>query len=144
MFGVIGLAGTISAKVAGRLVDKHGSNRLISLGLLLALSGFAVFAIWGDSLTGMIIGVILVDLGVFGSQIPNQVRILAIDPKAQSRINAIYMLYYLGGAIGSAVGVRVISVAGWSGLTLFGLAVVGVALIYHLLRNKKQRALSLA
>lgn len=145
MFGVIGLAGTISAKVAGRLVDKHGSNRLISLGLLLVLSGFAVFAIWGDTLIGMIIGVILIDLGVFGSQIPNQVRIFAIDPKAQSRINAIYMLcYYLGGAIGSAVGVRVISVAGWSGLTLFGLTVVVVAFIYHLLRNKKQRTLYLA
>ena len=145
MFGVIGLAGTISAKVAGRMVDKHGANKLIGAGLVLILSGFVVFAMWGNTLTGMIIGVILVDLGVFGSQIPNQVRIFSLDSKAQSRINAIYMLcYYLGGAIGSAVGVHIIALSGWTGLTLFGLTVITLAFIYHIIRSKKQRVMAIA
>jgi predicted MFS family arabinose efflux permease len=145
MFGFIGLAGAISAKVSGRLVHKFGSPRLISAGLLLILFGFAVFALWGNTLMGMIIGVILVDLGVFGAQIPNQVRIFAIDPKAQSRINAIYMLcYYLGGALGSAIGVRIISMAGWNGLTLFGVFLVSTGLFYHLYSSKKQQAIAIA
>ncbi|WP_413701285.1 MFS transporter [Psychromonas sp. KJ10-10] len=139
MFGIIALAGTIGAKVSGRLVNKYGASKLITVGLLFILSGFAVFALWGDTLTGMIIGIVLVDLGVFGSQIPNQVRIFSIDPKAQSRMNAIYMLcYYIGGAIGSAVGVSVMSAYGWIGLSFFGLVVVLLALIYHAIKSKKQ------
>lgn len=90
-------------------------------------------------------GVLLVDVGVFGSQILNQVRIFSIDPKAQSRINAIYMLcYYLGGALGSAIGVRVIAVAGWNGLTIFGISMVVLALIYHTVRSRKSTSLASA
>ncbi|REG82702.1 MFS transporter [Marinomonas pollencensis] len=139
MFGLIALAGTLGAKVSGRLVNRYGANKLIAAGLLFILSGFVVFALWGDTLAGLIVGIILVDLGVFGSQVPNQVRIFSLDPKAQSRINAIYMLcYYLGGAVGSAIGVHVIAVGGWIALTLFGLVIIVLALIYHLMRSRKQ------
>ncbi|TXR54963.1 MFS transporter [Reinekea thalattae] len=138
LFGVIALAGVIGAKVSGHLVDKYGSVRLISFGLLLILTGFVIFALWRDSLAGLIVGIILVDLGVFGCQIPNQVRIFSIDPKAQSRINAIYMLcYYIGAAAGSAIGVHFMGISGWSGLSLFGLSLTLIALIYHLVRSKR-------
>lgn len=65
---------------------------------------------FGSSLIGLIIGILLVNLGVFGAQIPNQFRIFSIDTKAQSRINAVYMLfYYIGAALGSVFGVKVMS-----------------------------------
>jgi len=122
LFGFLGLAGIFSAKLSGRLVNRWGANKLIGVALFSIILGFITLAIWGNSLSGMIIGIILLDLGVFGAQIPNQVRIFSIDPKAQSRVNAIYMLcYYLGGALGSAVGVQIFSQSGWLGLSLFGL-----------------------
>lgn len=138
LFGVLGLAGISSAKIAGRLVNKYGSKLLISVGISLVIAGFVVFALFGDTLTGMIVGVLLVDFGVFGSQIPNQVRIFSIVPKAQSRINAVYMLgYYLFGALGSMFGVQVLSAMQWHGLTIFALILSGSALAYHQITSKK-------
>jgi hypothetical protein len=58
-------------------------------------------------------GIVLIDLGVFSAQIARQVRVLSIEPAAQSRMNAVYMLcYYLGPACSSAAGVKVMSMAG--------------------------------
>lgn len=136
MLGFVGLAGIIGAKVAGRLVNAVVPGRLITIALLLILSAFGVLAILGDSLAGLVVGIVLLDLGVFGAQIPNQVRVFSIDPKAQSRINAVYMLcYYLGAAVGSAAGVKVMSVAGWHGLALFGIALSVAALLHHAWRQ---------
>lgn len=140
LFGLVGMAGIVGAKLAGRLVDTHGSAKIMTVALALVLSSFAVLAIWGDSLAGLVVGVILLDVGVFGAQIPNQVRVFSIDPAAQSRMNAVYMLgYYLAAAAGSAAGVKVMSLAGWTGLTLFGLALAAIALAHHLLRQKAAR-----
>lgn len=137
LFGFIGLAGIFGAKISGRLVNSWGANKLILIALAFIAAGFAVMFIFGHSLSGLIVGIILVDLGVFGAQIPNQYRIFSIDRSAQSRINAVYMLfYYLGAALGSMVGVKVMSNFGWSGLTLFGVVLSSIALAYHFSKNK--------
>jgi len=138
--GGIRVAGILGAKISGRMVNSLGPKRLITVALLLIAGGFAVMLNWGDSLTGLIAGIILADLGVFGAQIPNQVRVFSIDPDAQSRMNAVYMLfYYLGGALGSAFGVRAIEGAGWSGLTLFAMALLAAALLNHFLNGTGQK-----
>ena len=138
LFGIIGLAGIFGAKAAGRLVNRVGAGRLISFALVMVLASFAVLAAWGDSLAGLIVGIILLDLGVFAAQIPNQVRVFSIDPKAQSRMNAVYMLcYYLGAAAGSAIGVKMMSVYGWQGMSLFGLALAAVALVHHGVKQRR-------
>ncbi|WP_424933532.1 MFS transporter [Amaricoccus macauensis] len=140
MFGLVGMAGIIGAKLAGRLVDRFGPARIITVALGLVVSSFVVLAIWGNSLTGLVVGIILLDIGVFGAQIPNQVRVFSIDPDAQSRMNAVYMLgYYLAAAVGSALGVKVMSVAGWYGMALFGFGLASMALIHHLWRNEAAR-----
>ncbi len=105
-FGVIAMAGVIGAKVSGGLVNKVGSRNMVNVALSLIVSGFIVSGVFGDTLIGLIAGIILIDLGVFSAQVSNQVRVFSIDPAAQSRINGIYMLgYYLGGALGSFCGV---------------------------------------
>lgn len=133
MLGLVGLAGIFGAKLSGHLVKNIGAERLIAVALFLIASSFGVLAFWGDSLIGLIAGIILLDLGVFGAQIPNQVRVFSIDPDAQSRMNAMYMLsYYTAAAIGSAVGTKVMSIWGWSGVTVFGFVLSVVAIAYHL------------
>lgn len=143
LFGIIGLAGIFGAKAAGRLVNRVGAGRLITLALLMVVASFVVLALWGDSLAGLIVGIILLDLGVFGAQIPNQVRVFSIDPKAQSRMNAVYMLgYYLGAAAGSAIGVKVMSLYGWEGLSIFGLALAAAALLHHGIKQRRDPAVT--
>lgn len=135
-FGFIGMSGIIGAKISGGLSGRFGPNVIITAGLLFVLSSFGVLMIWGNSLAGLIIGTILLDIGVFGSQVSNQVRVFSIDPKAQSRMNAVYMLcYYIGASLGSVIGVKIIADMGWIGLTIFGSALAVVALIYHLIKN---------
>jgi AhpD family alkylhydroperoxidase len=139
LFGLVGLAGIFGAKLAGRLVDSQGPARIITAALGLVTAAFVVLFFWGESLGGLIVGVILLDLGVFGAQIPNQVRVFSIDPNAQSRMNAVYMLgYYLAAAIGSAGGVKVMSIAGWHGVAVFGLLLAITALLHHLIRNMRK------
>ncbi len=136
LFGLAGMSGILGAKLAGRLVDSWGPRPIMTCALVLVALSFGVLAVWGNHLAGLVIGVILLDLGVFGAQIPNQVRVFSIDPDAQSRMNAVYMLcYYIAAALGSAVGVKVMSLAGWEGVSLFGAGLAALAILNHL-RNR--------
>ena len=48
---------------------------------------------------GMVVGVILLDLGAQSAHVSNQSRIYAIRPEARSRMNTAYMVaYFVGGA----------------------------------------------
>ncbi|MCK8080641.1 MFS transporter [Vibrio sp. 1CM24A] len=130
MFGVIALAGVIGAKVSGSLVSKFGSRNMISMALVIITAGFVISGLFADTLAGLIVGIILIDLGVFSAQVSNQVRVFSIDPQAQSRINGIYMLgYYLGGAFGSFAGIQAFERAGWMGVVGFSIAVVILSFI---------------
>jgi predicted MFS family arabinose efflux permease len=138
LFGFVGMAGLVGAKASGLWVNRFGARFLITAGLMLVLLGFGVLVLCGDHLAGLILGILLLDIGVFGSQIPNQVRIFSIDPKAQSRLNAVYMLFYfVGASLGSVLGVKVMGEAGWLGLSFFGLSLALLALIYHLLQGRR-------
>ncbi|GGP68468.1 MFS transporter [Shewanella saliphila] len=130
MFGVIALAGVIGAKVSGSLVSKFGSSNMISMALAIIVTGFVISGLFADSLIGLIVGIILIDLGVFSAQVSNQVRVFSIDPQAQSRINGIYMLgYYLGGAFGSFAGIQAFEFTGWVGVVGFSIVVVTLSFL---------------
>ena len=48
-------------------------------------------------------------------------------------MNAVYMLcYYTGAGLGSAVGVKMMSLFGWQGMAVFGLTLGALALGHHL------------
>jgi predicted MFS family arabinose efflux permease len=132
-FGFLGLAGIFGTKLSGKLINKMGANRLITIALSFILLGFFIMFIFPNSLWALILGILLVDLGVFGAQIPNQHRVFSIDPKAQSRLNAVYMLfYYLGAALGSTIGVKIMGYYSWEGLSLFAMVLTFIAITYHI------------
>jgi predicted MFS family arabinose efflux permease len=132
MFGLAGMAGIVGAKASGRWVASLGTWRTMGLALLVLLTG--TLMLWGFqySLVGLVLGIVLIDLGVFAAQVPNQVRVFAIEPSAQSRLNAVYMLfYYLGAAIGSAAGVKLMTAYGWPGVMTLCVALSAGALLLH-------------
>jgi predicted MFS family arabinose efflux permease len=132
MFGIAGMAGIVGAKVSGRWVGSLGTWRTICSALLVLLVGTLVMWGYSYSLIGLVIGIVLIDLGVFAAQVPNQVRVFAIEPSAQSRLNAVYMLfYYLGAAIGSASGVQLMTAYGWPGVMGLSVALSASALLLH-------------
>jgi len=132
MFGIIALAGVSGAKLSGKLVNRIGSRNLITIALIIIAIGFTVSSYFGNSLAGLIVGVILIDFGVFSAQVSNQVRVFSIDPAAQSRINGVYMLFYfIGGAFGSLVGVKVFDQFGWSGVSVFSVTLIFLSLLVN-------------
>src|SRR6201999_3099004 len=104
-FGGIGAVGVLFAPLAGRLSDRKGPAYTVTLAIVISILSYVVFAGAGQWLWGLIAGVIVMDLGVQAGHVANQTRIYALIPEARSRLNTVYMVtYFLGGALGSALG----------------------------------------
>jgi cyanate permease len=87
---------------------------------MLVAFGFLYFG--ATSLTALLIGVLLLDVGVQGIHISNQSIIYALDASARSRITTIYLTsYFAGGAVGSAAAGLLYDAFGWHGVCSAGL-----------------------
>ncbi len=102
LFGLVGVAGILAAPLAGKVSDTRGPHGVIGLSIALMAASFVLFAAW-PSLLGLVIGVVLVDLGAQAAMVSNQSIIYGLAPDARGRVTTIYMaVMFLGGAVGSA------------------------------------------
>jgi predicted MFS family arabinose efflux permease len=130
LFGLVGAAGAAGAPMVGRLADKHGPRFAVGASLCVILVSYFVLWGMGKTLAGLIVGVLLMDVGVQASHVANQARIYSLAPDARSRLNMFYMVcYFAGGAVGSLLGAYAWRVRGWSGVCVFCLAVMALALL---------------
>ena len=129
LFGLVGVVGATAASVVGALADRM--NPRIITGVMIAVTLLAFIAFWltGYWLWGLIIGVILLDLGAQGTHISNQTRIYALNAGARSRLNTVYMVFYfIGGSLGSILGSYGWSIARWNGVCFVGVILVALAI----------------
>jgi predicted MFS family arabinose efflux permease len=128
LFGLLGIAGALTAPLAGRFADRASPRRAIGAAVGINLLAWIALLLGGRSLAGLAIGVVLLDAGTQGAQVSNQARVYALPAHAHSRLNTIYMVaYFVGGAIGSVLGATAWTTWGWAGVCGFGLLVTGVA-----------------
>jgi len=133
LFGIVGAAGVMVATLAGRLADRYGPRGVISAGIALSGASFVVLTLW-PGIPGLIAGLILLDLGVQGTQIANQSIIYALQPEARGRLNTVFMTgMFIGGAIGSGCAGVGWTLAGWPAVCGIGLALALGSLVAHLL-----------
>jgi len=105
LFGLVGIAGAAAAIVVGKLADKIQARLITGVMILVTFLSFVLFWLFGHWLWGLILGVILLDLGTQGTHISNQTRIYSLNPAANSRLNTVYMVsYFVGGSLGSLLG----------------------------------------
>ena len=131
LFGLIGLAGALAVPRVGRLADRRGARFATGASLLVALVSFGVFALLGRNLAGLVLGVVLLDVGVQSAHVANLARVHALDPAARSRRNTVYMVsYFAGGALGTWLGVRAWARFGWTGVCATGAAFLLLALAF--------------
>jgi len=131
-FGVLGATGALIAPVAGRVADRHGSRAVVTLGLSLLAVGFCILWLFGYHIAGLVVGVVVLDLGMQASQIANQTRIFGLEPGARGRINTIYMtVYFLGGSLGSLFSTIAWAHWEWSGVCALGLIMLALAALLH-------------
>lgn len=132
LFGLVGITGALAAPIVGRLADRKSPKFTIGIGMVLVIISYICFFLFGFKLWGLIIGVILLDLGVQSCQISNQARVFALNEEARNRINTVFMVsYFIGGALGSFLGSYNYAHFGWYGVCIFGLLTQLIALIVH-------------
>jgi predicted MFS family arabinose efflux permease len=138
-FGFVGAAGALTAPLAGRLADKRGTRYVVTAAggvltvsyVLLWLSERAHTTV-AMHMLGLVIGVIVLDVGAQMMQVANQTRIFGLGAQARSRLNTIYMtMYFVGGALGSALATLAWSRWQWDGVCALELAFLAAAGVRH-------------
>lgn len=138
--GLVGVIGALASVFMGKISDRRGARFGVGLGTLIETSSFVVLWLLGHHLLGLIVGVILLDLGTQSAQVSNQSRIQALGDENRSRNNTIFMFsYFVGGASGSLLGSFAWQIAGWSGVCALGLIYGLLGLIGHHLIFKKTK-----
>ncbi|MDQ2729426.1 MAG: MFS transporter, partial [Actinomycetota bacterium] len=121
LFGLVGAAGALCASFAGRLADRGLSRPATAVFAVLVATSFLPIWFGRHSLVALIVGIIALDIGVQGLQVTNQSLIYRLAPETRSRVTSVYMvMYFAGGAAGSAVGGAVYAQDGWAGICLVG------------------------
>jgi len=137
LFGLVGAFGALAAGFMGKLSDKMDAYKLSTFTLLLIIISFVIFIFSGNSIAGLIIGVIILDMGVQATHISNQSLIFALKPEARNRINTVYMVtYFIGGGIGTYLASQAWASYKWTGVCTVGIALSLTATIVHLLSHK--------
>ncbi|GAC1389892.1 MAG: MFS transporter [Ktedonobacteraceae bacterium] len=141
LFGLVGVAGALAASYIGKLADRIDARIITGTMITAALLAFVVFWLLGQMLWGLILGVILLDLGTQGAHISNQTRIFSLSAEARSRLNTVYMvIYFIGGSLGSLLGAYGWSIGRWTGVCLVGTLLLVAALAVYVLRSRQANA----
>lgn len=131
LFGLLGVAGVMMASIAGHLHDLGHSRLATGSSLALVILGFILMGLWPHQVTAIVAGIVLLDLGVQGTQILNQSTIYTLRPEARSRLTTAYMTcFFIGGAIGSAVAAASFTHYGWSGVAMAGGGFGAIGFLY--------------
>jgi predicted MFS family arabinose efflux permease len=138
LFGIVGVVGVVAAPLAGRLADRRGPQSVALAGAAIACVSWIIFGFWG-SVAGLIVGVVILDVGVTSAMVSNQHVVYALHPEARGRLNTIFMTgMFLGASLGSAGATIAWSHNGWNAVSLFGagLAILAAALQGHAHRRR--------
>jgi predicted MFS family arabinose efflux permease len=128
LFGLVGIVGAAAAPIVGRMADQRSPRLTAKIGVTTTTLSFLLFWAWGHVLWGLIVGVILLDLGVQTTQISNQAQIYSLPAEIHGRLNALYiMFYFVGGAIGSFLGAYGWSYWRWQGVCAVSLLLLASA-----------------
>ncbi|MBL4935552.1 MFS transporter [Clostridium sp. YIM B02515] len=132
LLGLVGISGALAAPLVGRIADKRGPRFVIGICISVVILSYILFLFLGFKMFGLILGVILLDLGVQSCNVSNQTRVHSLNEEMRNRINTVYMVsFFLGGSLGSFLGTYSYSHFGWYGVCIFGIATQIIAFIVH-------------
>lgn len=139
LFGFAGVAGALAAPLIGKAADQKSPRFTVGIGVILSTLAYLFFSFFGFHIWGLIVGVIVLDLGNQCGQVSNMARVQALGDRARSRNNTVFMFsYFIGGAAGSFLGTLSFQNFGWYGVCAVGLAFQLAAILIHFLVYRRQ------
>ncbi len=145
LFGLVGVAGALAASFVGKFADRRDARSANGAMMLVTLVSFILMWLAGQWLIGLIIGVVLLDLGTQGNQVANQTRVYSLNGEARNRLNTVYMvIYFIGGSLGSLLGTYAWSLDHWNGVGIVGCGLMVIALGFYALGSVKRKRASAA
>ncbi|MDB5962741.1 MAG: major Facilitator Superfamily protein [Massilia sp.] len=140
LFGLVGVAGASASYAVGKLADTYDPRRVILAASIVFIASWVLLAWKGASIGGLIVGVILLDLGMQSAHVSNMARNLAVRSTAMSRANTLYMtIRFAGGAVGATLGNYAWSEWHWPGVCAVGLILAGASMLPQLIPAFAQR-----
>lgn len=139
LFGVLAVAGAMLAPYIGRLSDKIDANGIKLISVLMLIISVLLIRVFDTNLYAFIVAILLLDIGFQAIQINNLSQIYGLDEKAHSRINTAYMSsMFVGGSIGTFIGVLCWEKGGWNFVTLqlLILSFISLGIIVYSYMNK--------
>lgn len=136
MLSLCGVAGALAASGVGKYVPKVGVRRMSVIGSLCQLSAWAVAFLIGHTYAGLIIAIILVDIGSQCQQISNQSGSLQQLPQATNRVNTIFMTtFFVVGSLATFCAGQSWNYFGWTGVCCVGAAFAVISLLLSAIEN---------
>ena len=137
LVSLVGIAGALAAQRVGRLFDRGLARPATGIGLGLTLLALVISGVGSSWISTVLIAVAIFSVGVQGTQVLLQTRMLSVDPAARSRLNtAFVVINFGGGALGSALAGVLWNVGGWTALAAGASGVITFALIVWALRRE--------
>ncbi len=133
IFALIGVAGAVAAPIAGRLADRGKTHLVTGLSMVLVVIAFLLAWLGGVYALGILLlaGVVL-DFAVQANLVVGQRALFALGEHTRGRLNGLYIaLFFLGGAVGSAVASICYSYGGWPLVCVIGAVFPLLALLLY-------------
>lgn len=133
IFALVGVAGAISAPIAGVVADRGRTNVASLVGFVGGASAFLMAHVaprtGAVALPLLAFAAILLDAGVSANIVLSQRALFALQPQLRGRLNALFIATtFAGGAMGSALGAWAYAHGGWVFTTWFGFAMPALAI----------------
>lgn len=145
IFALAGIAGAVSAPFAGRSADRGWSQRATTFAILASGVSFLLTHLFSPgsaaALILLVLAANLLDAGVSANLVLGQRAIFLLDARNRSRMNGLYIAtIFVGGSLGSALGVWAYAHGGWSFTSWVGFSLPAMAFLYFSTENLKRKS----
>lgn len=144
LFALIGATGALIAPVAGMFADRGWGRVGTVVSLWIVLVGFLLTIVGSrGSIIALVIAAVLIDIGVQANLVFGQRALYALDDRQRSRMNGLYVsLFFVGGALGSAIASWLYLYGGWLLVAAIGALFPLIALVFFCIENGGLRSKS--
>ncbi len=141
MLGLCGLAGAMAASGIGKYIPRFGIEKFCLAGNILQFAAWIIAYVFSDGYAGLVVAIMLVDVGAQCYQLSNQSGCLALVPQATNRCNTIFMSHlFAGGSLGTLCAGIAWDCGGWDAVCLVGFSFSLAVAVVNVLFQRAQRS----